>query len=321
MTGIGSLPGTDPAEAAAIVFGELPEFAHLPELPGRGPEAALVGRGAALLAELPVEIQPSGWRLTARPGRDLRRARDHLQRDLDAVQESGDYDGAFKIQVCGPLTLAASLELPNGHRAVSDPGATREIAESLAEGVRAHVAEVAARLPRAGLVLQVDEPSVPAVLGARVPTPSGLDTVRAVPASTVETLLGLVVAEAPGPCAVHCCAPDAPLGLFRAAGATALAVDVDSLDAAALDALGEALDAGCSAWLGVVPTGPGLSRPDAKGLVERARRVWNVLGFAVEDLARRAVLTPACGLAGFAPDEARRALTSLRQAGQRLLET
>ena len=38
-TGIGSLPGTDPAEATALVLGELPDLPHLPELPGAGRRA------------------------------------------------------------------------------------------------------------------------------------------------------------------------------------------------------------------------------------------------------------------------------------------
>ncbi len=36
-TGIGSLPGTDIAEAQRVVLGELPDLPHLPELPARGP--------------------------------------------------------------------------------------------------------------------------------------------------------------------------------------------------------------------------------------------------------------------------------------------
>src|SRR5690242_8050660 len=85
-TGLGSLPGTDPTDAAALVLGELPDFPHLPELPGRGAGAEMIGRTAALLVELPVEIVASGWRLAAHPGRDLRRARDFLARDLDALE-------------------------------------------------------------------------------------------------------------------------------------------------------------------------------------------------------------------------------------------
>src|SRR6266496_6596560 len=66
-TGIGSLPGTEIAEALRLAFDELPDLPHLPELPARGAGADMIGRGATLLAELPVEIQPSAWRLTARP--------------------------------------------------------------------------------------------------------------------------------------------------------------------------------------------------------------------------------------------------------------
>jgi len=158
-TGVGSMPGTDVGEALRIVLGELPDLPHLPELPGRGAGADMIGRGAVFLAELPVEIQASGWRLTARPGRDLRRARDLLERDLDALEAATEgYSGALKLQVVGPWTLAAGLELHSGHRVVSDHGATRELAQSLAEGLRAHLADVARRVPAATIVTQFDEP-------------------------------------------------------------------------------------------------------------------------------------------------------------------
>ena len=186
-TGIGSLPGTDIDEALRVVLGELPDLPHLPELPARGAGADMIGRGATFLAELPVEIQPSGWRLTAHPGRDLRRALDFLARDLDALEAAAEgYAGALKVQVVGPWTLAASLELPNGHRVVSDHGATRDLAASLAEGLRTHLADLARRAPDATIVVQLDEPSIPAVLTAAVPTPSGFGTVRSVEASVVE---------------------------------------------------------------------------------------------------------------------------------------
>ena len=45
-TGVGSLPGTDPAEAMRLVVDELPDFVHLPELPDRGPTASMTGTGA-----------------------------------------------------------------------------------------------------------------------------------------------------------------------------------------------------------------------------------------------------------------------------------
>ena len=86
-TGIGSLPGTDPAEAVRLVLGELPDFAHLPELPARGATASITGRAVAVVAGLGFDLQPAGWRLTDAPGVDHRRARSLLAQDLDAVEE------------------------------------------------------------------------------------------------------------------------------------------------------------------------------------------------------------------------------------------
>jgi hypothetical protein len=108
---------------------------YLPELPARGPGADLIGRAAGLLVDLPVDLQPSGWRLVDRPGVDLRRARDLLARDLDALEEVAEgYAGPLKVQVAGPWTLAATVERPRGDRVLADHGARRELAQALAEG-------------------------------------------------------------------------------------------------------------------------------------------------------------------------------------------
>jgi Cobalamin-independent synthase, Catalytic domain len=318
-TGIGSWPGTDPIAAARLVFDELPDLPHLPELPARGAGADMIGRTAGLLVDLAVEIAPSGWRLASRPGRDLRRAQDFLARDLDALEAVADgYLGALKVQVTGPWTLAAGIEVPSGHRVVGDPGASRDLAESLAEGLRAHLSDVASRVPGARLVVQVDEPGVPVVLAGHVPTPSGFGSVRAVSTEVVEQSLRAVLDVAPaGGRVVHCCAADAPMALFRAAGADALAVDL-ALAEGQYDALGEAIDAGTSLWLGVLPTADvQFTRDTAR---EPIRRLWNALGFPVEELAAAVVPTPACGLAGATPDYARRVLHTLREVAHDMLE-
>ena len=59
-TGIGSMPGTDPAEAARTVVDQVPDFPFLPELPNRGPGADLIGRTAALLIDIPIETTTGG---------------------------------------------------------------------------------------------------------------------------------------------------------------------------------------------------------------------------------------------------------------------
>jgi methionine synthase II (cobalamin-independent) len=319
-TGIGSLPGTDPVEASRLVFGELPDLPHLPELPARGAGADMIGRSAALLVDIPVEIAPSGWRCTSRPGRDLRRARDFLAWDLDAFEaQAAGYVGALKVQVAGPWTLAADVELASGHRVVTDHGATRDLAESLAEGLQAHLADLAMRVPGAHLIVQLDEPSLPAVLGGRLPTASGYGTVRAVQASVAtQTLRAVLEVVPPGGRVVHCCAPDVPIALLRDAGADAIAVDAGLLTDDMHDALGEAVDAGVALWLGVLPS------TDATISVDTARapiqRLWQVLGFPGKQLAESVVPTPACGLAGADPDYVRRAMTVLRDTGRSLLD-
>ena len=137
-TGLGSWPGSDIRTALREVRELLADghVAYLPELPARGPGADMVGRTAGLLVDLPVDLQPSGWRLVDRPGRDGARTGALWREDLDELAEAYDgFTGRLKLQVCGPWTLAASLWLPRGERAVVDEGAVRDIVASLRQGV------------------------------------------------------------------------------------------------------------------------------------------------------------------------------------------
>ncbi len=316
-TGVGSLPGTDATEALRVVVGELPELPHLPELPARGPGADLIGRSAALLVDLAVDLTPAGWRLVPRGGLDLRRAQETMARDLDALHDvAGAHRGPFKVQAAGPWTLAAGLERERGERAVVDAGARRDLGQSLAEGIAAHVAAVSARLPGARVVVQLDEPSLPAVLQGGLPTASGFGKLPAVDAPDVETELAAVVAAVPGPVVVHCCANRAPLDLLRAAGADALSFDLGLVQD--LDALGTAVDAGTRLFTGVVP-GTDATLPAPKATASRLRAWWRELGFPADDLHAAVTLTPSCGLAGASPTYARAAMAHVREAARYLL--
>ncbi|WP_233517869.1 methionine synthase [Geodermatophilus marinus] len=316
-TGVGSLPSTDPVEALRVVTGELPGFAHLPELPARGAGADLIGRSAALLVDLAVELTPAGWRLVPRGGVDLRRAREFLARDLDALHEVAEgWTGPFKVQATGPWTLAAGLERTRGDRAVVDAGARRDLAQSLTEGLREHVAAVAARVPGARVVVQLDEPSLPAVLQGALPTASGFGKLPAVEASVVEQELAAVVAELPGPVVLHCCASRVPLDLLRAAGAAGLSFDLGLVQD--LDALGTAVEAGVHLLPGVVP-GTDATLPAPRATASRLQAWWRELGFPAEQLHTAVTLTPACGLAGATPGYARQAMTSVRESARYLV--
>ncbi|SCX52750.1 Cobalamin-independent synthase, Catalytic domain [Klenkia marina] len=316
-SGVGSLPGVDPAEAVRLVVGELPGFAHLPELPARGAGADIVGRTAALLVDVAVDLTPAGWRLVPRPGHDLRRAQEFLARDLDALHDvAGDWTGPFKVSAAGPWTLAASLERSRGDRAVVDPGARRDLAQSLAEGLRAHAAAVAARVPGATVVVQVDEPSLPAVLQGGLPTASGFGKLPAVEEQVVLEETTRFLADLDRPTVVHCCAPRVPLTLLRAAGAEALSFDHSLVRD--LDAIGTAVDGGTHLLLGVVP-GTDAVLPAPKVTAARLQAWWSELGFPAEQLHTAVTLTPTCGLAGASPAHARAAMAHVREAARYLL--
>jgi methionine synthase II (cobalamin-independent) len=315
-SGVGSLPGSDPAEAVRLVVGELPDFPHLPELPGRGAGADMIGRSAGLLVDLSVDLTPAGWRLVPRPGIDQRRAREFLDRDLDALYDvAGGYRGPLKLQAAGPWTLAAGLERTRGDRAVVDAGARRDLAQSLAEGLAAHVAAVAARVPGATVLVQLDEPSVPAVLQGGLPTVSGFGKLAAVESHVVEQELADLVRRLAVPVVLHCCAPRMPMDLFRAAGAAAISFDLGLVQD--LDAVGTAIEAGTHLFPGVVP-GTDAPLPAAKATASRVQAWWRELGFAPEQLAAAVTLTPACGMAGATPAYARSAMAHVREAAKYL---
>ncbi len=312
-TGIGSHPGEDAeeyAEAVRVVLGELSPptgLPYVPELPGRSAAATMTGRATALATDLAFDLQPAGWRLTGAEGIDQRRARSLLGQDLDQVEEQTQgYTGAFKTQVIGPWTLAATVERPRGDLALADPGARRELAQALAEGLRRHLADLRRRLPGVDRwVVQVDEPALPVVLAGRVPTASGFHSHRSVEPAEASAALGGVldaIRDAGAEPWVHSCADGTPLALLRGAGATGLAVDLARLGAADHDILATALEAGESVLLGVLPTTTTL---DEAAALERVHRWLDMLGI---EPGPGLVIGPACGLAGADRAWARQAL-------------
>lgn len=320
---VGSWPGLDPREAARVVAGETPQLPGLPELPGRGAGADMIGRSLALLDELPASVVPSGWRFAAAPGADMRRAAAWLRQDLDAFEEATHSSAApVKVQLAGPYTLAASVELGTGERSVSDHGARRDLVAAFAEAAAAHVAEVRRRLPHAAAVLlQVDEPSLSAVLAGGVPTASGYRSYRSVGEHEVRAGLTSIVTAVHavgGAVAFHSCATDVPLRIMLDAAPDALSLDLAALVSDTYDTMGEAIDGGTALLLGTVRTDAAPSAPLASGLTA-LRRWWSDLGFPAEELSAVAI-TPTCGLAAATPSDARRILARCRDLATALLE-
>jgi len=288
----------------------------------------MIGRAAALLIDISVETTPRGWRLSPeRPGKDIRRARSMLSHDLDAMEEVlAGYTGLLKVQVAGPWTLAASLEQSHSLTpALADPGAVADLAASLAEGTAAHAAEVAKRLPGAQIVVQYDEPSLPAVLQGSVPTPSGLSRIRAIDEEIVRERLRTVLSASSRYCLVHCCAETVPFGIIRSSGANAISFDLGLLKSSDLDYLAETAEAGLGLLMGIRgDTIPGRA-PTQAAMARSVADTWRRMGLPPATCAPQVVITPACGLAGFSkdrrsPQDARAVLKRVREAGRILPE-
>ena len=243
MTGfaLGLMPGISIAEAADIILGET-ELPAIPQLPERGLGSDSVGRTASMLEDITIDRGPRAWRMTARPQLLTRRAWDRLERDLDEVQEVwGETVPRVKVQALGPWTLAASIELSDGHRVLTDRGAFNELADALRHGLHAHADDVARRF-HGEVVVQLDEPLLADIVAGRIPGTTDFDTIPAVPDEVALDLLQSFDVD-------YLYAP--PLWSLAPAAPTFL-TDFRGLDTPRhLDGLGEHLNAGHRIGLGI----------------------------------------------------------------------
>jgi methionine synthase II (cobalamin-independent) len=319
-SGVGAWPGTAPRQAAEVVVGELADaLAHIVELPARGVGADMLGRVGALLIDVAIDTVPRGYRVAARPGAVTRRAVSLLDEDMDALEEAWETAGlrgagrVVKVQAPGPITLAAGLELANGHRAITDSGAVRDLAASLAEGVAAHRAALARRLDTP-VVVQFDEPSLPAALGGQLTGVTALSPVAALDEAVAGALLDGCVATADAEVLLHSCAAALPWNLLQRSTISAVSVDAGTLRAADLDGIAAFVESGRTVMLGVVAASAPERRPSAEEVARAVVAVTDRLGFGRSALRDRVGVTPACGLATATPQWARTAIELAHQA-------
>ena len=191
MTGfaLGPMPGTSVAEAADIIISET-DLPAIPQLPDRGLGSDAVGRTASMLEAINIDRGPRSWRMTARPQLLTRRTWDRLERDLDEVQGVwGETVSHIKVQALGPWSLAASIELSDGHRVFTDSSAFAELSDALLYGLRTHAHDVASRF-HGEVHVQLDEPLLADIIAGRIPGTTDFDSIPAVPEEVVlESLL------------------------------------------------------------------------------------------------------------------------------------
>ncbi|EXF25993.1 hypothetical protein BG28_06425 [Nesterenkonia sp. AN1] len=205
----GVMPGTDLLHSAELQAAELPapHLPGLPELPGRGLHSQLLGRSLAQLSELATELTSYGWRLTQRPGADDQRARGWLRSDVDTLadvrgrrREAGldatDENGLaapLVLELLGPISLMASLALPSGEKVLTDHGARRDLAGSLAAGVAEHLTHVRRACAPSSLTVIIAEPDYIRARGGLIPTVSGYRTIRALDREEARGHLGIMI--------------------------------------------------------------------------------------------------------------------------------
>jgi len=211
------------------------------------------------------------------------------------------------------------LELANGHRAITDSGAVRDLAASLAEGVAAHRAELARRLDTP-VVVQFDEPSLPAALGGRLSGVTSLSPVAALDEAVAGGLLDTCVAGVGAEVLLHSCASELPWNLLQRSSISAVSVDAGTLRVEDLDGIAEFVESGRTVMLGVIGGTAPERRPSAEEVAAALVAVTDRLGFARSALRDRVGVTPACGLAGATAEWARTAIGLARKAAEAFAE-
>ena len=287
VTGVGSLPHTDPDAAAGFVLATT-TVPYLPQLPLRHPEERMLvqwGDGLCGCGAVDTSIgleygAPAGPRAEGFVGADVMLS--NLSDDVPAV----------KTQATGPVTLALGL-LAAGH---PGRGLLDCVTTGLIDYVDDHISTVASSLPGAEITLVFDEPGLSGLLVPGFP----------ISASDAREALRITIEAAPVRAGVHCCA-DTDWSVVTAAGASLISWDVNALGAAFADhaeALAGATWAGTRFIWGVVPT---QTQPIPSDLEIRLQRIVGRLvmsGAKMAGLLDGAMFSPACGLAGLTEGQA-----------------
>lgn len=332
VSGAGLWPGSDALEAAGVVVGDLADLPDgvaglpfTPTLAARGPWGDRVGEATALLVELPTELGPHGWKLADRPGGDLGRAQAYAREDLDALAVAAHgYAGPLVLPVLGPLTLAASVYLARGDRALSDAGAVRELADSLAAGLGERLAAVQRAVPGAEPQVLLHEPLLAQVLAGVLPTFSGYAALRRVPGPVAAERLTTVVAGAraagAGTVVVHGGAAWSSLPALRSSGADAFALAVAGLGEQGWERVAEAVEGGMRLWAEVPPQASSqCAGPDVVGQADTVTRPWRSVGLPAHGL-RDVVVLAGDPPEQSSPDDARAALAGAVRCARLVIE-
>ncbi|KAA9395578.1 hypothetical protein FCK90_00685 [Kocuria coralli] len=318
-TVLAGLPGEDMVEAITVLRGELgaPHRSVLPILAARSDVAHPIPRTVSVLTDLWCDLQPHGWRLTRHDGKEARAAGSLVAGDVNALADvvGAESDGdrePVTVTLLGPVSLAAGLHLHNGEKALLDAGARRDLAVSLADGLRAHLEAVGTAVENRPVILRLEEPQLQRALDGTIPTASGYRTLRALPRSEADGVLHEVARAArdAGAAGVELVLPeDSDPREYGDGTFDLLYLERPGRPAAEWEPLAVVVERGVRVGLllGELNAEPGRNRASTGELVEAIVRPWTELGLA-KGLLSHQMVAPARGLESRTPAMVRRAL-------------
>ena len=311
--GLGELPGASIIAAADIVAGETGDLRQLPILPARGVD--VVGLTTGILPGINVDAGPRSWVLSTRPQLRTRRIWDRVEADLDQCEQAwGTRIDAVKIQVAGPWTLSASIELSNGHRALTDTGALRDLTESLIAGIQEYSADVRARFDTE-VYVQLDEPLLAQVRDGSLSGTSQFDEIPSINDADLGERLAGVIERAEVRYLNQTGYP--PLWkVAQVAGVETCQVTLDTVRGSEqYDGIGHALAAGMRVGLGMTRAG---DDHDPRHLAVDVARMWDELGLDRTLFTHAVDVHPRGGLANCTLLDAAAALRTARTVADML---
>jgi len=319
ITGIGSLPHLDVAEATSFALAASPTLPAAPSLPGRSPLEGMIAQAAWGING--VTVSPEGMVVLDAAAIDPSQP----FTDDAAAEPTGPAFGALedflaaaalagrdriKLQLTGPVTLGLALVKAGApaSRAFATAGA------AVAERAAALLRLAKQQVPAARLVVFLDEPGFVGVGRPRFPlrVEAAIDLVSS----------ALAVLEQGATTGLHCCGA-ADWGAILRAGPNVLSLPVDLAGSLRPGDVARFLESdGWIAW-GAVPT----DGPLSGNVGHHWRSLWTCWVGLVEGgvdqwlLHRRAIVTPACGLAKHSVEQAGEVFQLCAEIGARIRET
>jgi hypothetical protein len=170
-------------------------------------------------------------------------------------------------------------------------------------------------------VLQLDEPSLPAVLRGAISSASGLTSLAPIEPVEVESIFVDLVSAIHAlevPVVVHSCSSAVPFELWKRVGFDAISFDTTLIGESDYDHIGTAIDSGVGVLLGVVPTTQASESDTALSLVTQLQRE---LGFSDDQWLPAIGVSPTCGLATLSARSARSVIDTVASVSKSLRGT